>query len=147
MSSDLPPKTAPDSIVLLEDPDTAPGEVPLEVPLEVPVGHVRLLPTDPRDMIPSAVRWARTVHATIRTIPRAQLPAPSRTSLQAVVWVLAAATDYDDRIPADHTAALLAQEASVGVRVWQKRTAWLRERGWLVHGPGGQSDGWQLSRP
>ncbi|WP_432522790.1 hypothetical protein [Kineococcus sp. SYSU DK006] len=114
---------------------------------EAPLEGVRLLPTDPRDMVPSAVRWARAVIATIRTIPRAQLPSPSRTSLQAVVWVLAAAADYENRIPADHTAAMLAREAGVGDRVWQKRTAWLRERGWLIHGPGGQSDGWQLSTP
>ncbi|WP_380162631.1 hypothetical protein [Kineococcus sp. R86509] len=108
---------------------------------------MRLLPTDPRDMVPSAVRWARALHATIRTIPRAQLPRPSRTSLQAVVWVLAAAADYDNHIPPDHTAALLAREAGVGDRVWQKRTAWLRERSWLTHGSGGPSDGWQLSTP
>lgn len=114
---------------------------------EAPLEEVRLLPTDPRDMVPSAARWARAIRTLIRTIPRAQLQAPSRTSLQAVVWVLAAAADYENRIPADHTAAVLAREAGVGDRVWQKRTAWLRERGWLTHGPGGQSDGWQLSTP
>ncbi|WP_380177001.1 hypothetical protein ACFEMC_23300 (plasmid) [Kineococcus sp. DHX-1] len=59
--------------------------------------------------------------------------------------MLAAAADFDDRILPDHTAALLAGEAGVGDRVWQRRTAWLRTRGWLTHGPGGQSDGWQLS--
>ena len=139
MSNDQSPQPELDASPLLKDSYGMPGEVPLE--------HVRLLPTDSRDMVPSAVRWARTVHATIRTIPRAQLPAPSRSSLQAVVWVLAAAADYENRIPADHTAAVLAQEAGVGARVWQKRTAWLRERDWLVHGPGGQSDGWQLSTP
>jgi hypothetical protein len=86
---------------------------------EVASERVRLLPTDPRDMVPSAMRWARTLHATIRSVPRAQLPAPSRTSLQAVVWVLAAAADYDNHIPPDHTAAILAREAGVGDRVWQ----------------------------
>ena len=105
---------------------------------------VRVLPTDPRGMVPSALRWAHSVHAAIHPIPRAQLPMPSRTSLQAVVWVLAAAADFEDCIPADHTAALLAREAGVGDRVWQKRTAWLRAGGWLVHGPGGTQDGWQL---
>ncbi|WP_380161939.1 hypothetical protein [Kineococcus sp. R86509] len=139
MSSDLHLEPAPESSDLHEDLDGPPGEVPLE--------HVRLLPTDPRDMVPSAVRWARTVHASIRTIPRARLPLPSRTSLQAVVWVLAAAADYDNHIPPDHTAAVLAREAGVGDRVWQKRTAWLRERSWLLHGPSGPSDGWQLSAP
>ena len=107
--------------------------------------HVRLLPTDSRDMVPSAVRWAHAVHTAIRTVPRAQLPAPSRTSLQAVVWVLAAAADYEDCIPSDHTAAMLAREAEVGDRVWQERTAWLRASGWLIHGPGGPQDGWQLA--
>ncbi|WP_432563986.1 hypothetical protein [Kineococcus sp. SYSU DK003] len=115
--------------------------------LQAPPEQVRLLPSDPRDMVPSAVRWARALQATIRTIPRAQLPAPSRMSLQAVAWVLAAAADYENRIPADLTAAVLAREAGVGDRVWQKRTAWLREKGWLGHGPGGLRDGWQLSAP
>ena len=61
--------------------------------------------------------------------------------------MLAAAADFDDRIPCDHTAAVLAREAGVGDRVWQKRTAWLRERGWLQHGPGGPHDGWVLCSP
>ena len=88
------------------------------MPTEAMTGErVRILPTDPRDMVPSAVRWAHSVHAAIHPIPRAQLPAPSRTSLQAVVWVLAAAADFEDCIPADHTAALLAREAGVGDRV------------------------------
>lgn len=139
MSSDPRHELSLDDSNLRENLDTPPNDVPLE--------YVRLLPTDPRDMVPSAVRWARTVRASIRTIPRARLPLPSRTSLQAVVWVLAAAADYDNHIPRDHTAAVLAREAGVGDRVWQKRTAWLRERGWLLHGPGGPSDGWQLSTP
>lgn len=109
--------------------------------------RVRLLPNDPRDMVPSAVRWARAVVAAVRAVPRAQLPAPSRTSLLAVTWVLAAAADFDDRISPDHTAGMLAREAGVGDRVWQKRTAWLRGRGWLRHGPGGPHDGWVLAVP
>lgn len=98
-------------------------------------------------MVPSAVRWARSVEAAVRAVPRARLPAPSRTSLLAVTWVLAAAADYDDRIPAGHTAAVLAQEAGVRDRVWQKRSAWLRDHGWLRHGPSGAQDGWVLAVP
>ncbi len=109
--------------------------------------RVRLLPGDPRDMVPSAVRWARTVLRAVADVPAAVLQRPSRTSLTAVIWVLAAAADYEDRIPADHTAALLAGEAGVGARVWQKRTAWLRQHGWLQHGSGGPHDGWQLTTP
>lgn len=108
---------------------------------------VRLLPSDPRDMVPSAVRWAYTVQAAIRDVPLAAMRRTSRPSLHAVVWVLAAAADFDDRIPADHTAELLAREAGVGERTWQKRTAWLRGCGWLQHGPGGQWDGWVLAVP
>ena len=113
----------------------------------VQVEQVRLLPQDPRDMVPSAVRWARAVLADIAQVPRKVMQRPARTSMTAVVWVLAAAADFDDRIPPDHTAARLASEAEVGTRVWQKRTAWLRTRGWLTHGPSGRSDGWQLSTP
>lgn len=112
-----------------------------------PVERVPLLPTDPRDMVPSAVCWARAVHDAVRTVPKRQLMRPARTSLSAVVWVLAAAADYEEHIPVDHTAAMLAREAGVGDRVWQKRTAWLREHGWLGHGPGGQWDGWVLCSP
>ena len=108
------------------------------------VERVRLLPSDPRDMVPSAVRWAYAVQSVVQTVPARELMRPARASLSAVVWVLAAAADFEDRIPANHTAAMLAGEAGVGDRIWQKRTAWLRERGWLRHGPGGQGDGWQL---
>jgi hypothetical protein len=96
-------------------------------------------------MVPSAVRWAYAVQAAVRDVPLAQMRRTSRLSLLAVVWVLAAAADFEDRIPADHTAELLAGEAGVGARVWDKRTAWLREHGWLQHGPGGQWDGWELT--
>lgn len=106
--------------------------------------RVRLLPVDQRDMVPSAVRWAQAVLADVAGVPRAQMHLPARQSLTSVVWVLAAAADFDDCIPADHTACLLAREAGVGDRVWQKRTAWLRGRGWLSHGPGGPGDGWRL---
>lgn len=102
---------------------------------------VRLLPTEPRDMVPSAVRWARAVLSDVAAVPRSVMPQPSRSSLTAVVWVLAAAADFEDRIPADHTAAMLAAEAGVGSRVWQKRSAWLREHGWLAHGDAGVRDG------
>jgi len=99
-------------------------------------------------MVPSAVAWARAVADDIDTVPATELLPAFRGSLLAVVWVLAAAADYEDRIPADHTARMLAGEAGVGDRVWQKRNAWLRGRGWLEHGPGGrQCDGWQLRRP
>lgn len=74
-------------------------------------------------MVPSAVRWARAVGAAVWVIPRVQLPRPSRTSLLTVTWVLAAAADFDDRIPPDHTAAVLTREVGVGDRVWQKYTA------------------------
>lgn len=95
-------------------------------------------------MVPSAVRWARAVEQATQAVPRAQLQRPARESLQRVVWVLAAAADFDDRIPADHTAEILAREAGVGARVWQKRTALLRQWKWLRHGPGGAQDGWVL---
>jgi hypothetical protein len=108
---------------------------------------VRLLPTELRDMVPSAVRWGQSVLADVVTVPRAEMPQPSRRSLAAVVWVLAAAADFEDRIPVDHTAAMLAAEAGVGPRVWQKRSAWLRQRGRLAHGPGGAQDGWRLRSP
>jgi hypothetical protein len=108
---------------------------------------VRFLPTDPRDMVPSAVRWAYAVADAVRLIPPARLPAPSRASLLAITWVLAAAADFDDRIPADHTAGMLAREAGVGDRTWQKRSALLRQWGWLQHGAGGPQDGWVLAVP
>lgn len=108
---------------------------------------IRLLPTDPRDMVPSSVRWAYAVIEAVRLVPVAQMRRTSRPSLQAVIWVLAAASDYENRIPRDHTAELLAREAGVGARVWDKRTAWLREHGWLQHGLGGQWDGWVLATP
>lgn len=98
-------------------------------------------------MVPSAVRWAYAVEAAVRDVPLASMPRMSRPSLRAVVWVLAAAADFDDRIPNDHTAQLLAREAGVGDRTWQKRTAWLRQGGWLQHGPGGQWNGWVLAVP
>ncbi|WP_432521485.1 hypothetical protein [Kineococcus sp. SYSU DK006] len=108
---------------------------------------VRLLPTDPRDMTPTAVAWARSVLTVVCTIPRAELPAPSRTSLTAVVWTLAGAADWLCTVPGDYTAAVLAREAEVGDRVWQKRTAWLRQHGFLQHGRRGARDGWQLVPP
>ena len=73
------------------------------------VERVRLLPQDPRDMVPSAVRWARAVLADIAQVPRKVMQRPARESLSAVVWVLAAAADFEDRISPDHTAALLAR--------------------------------------
>ena len=66
----------------------------------------------------------------------------ARASLIAVVRVLAA--DFEDRIPADHTAAIPVGGARVRDRTWQKRATWLRERKWLRHGSGGQWDGWHL---
>ena len=108
---------------------------------------IKRLPSDPRDMVPSAVRWAYAVTHAVRVVPAAQLMRPARVSLARVVWVLAAAADFEDRIPGDHTARMLAREAGVGDRVWQKRTAWLREHGWLQHGPAGAHDGWQLRTP
>lgn len=109
---------------------------------------VRLLPTDPRDMVPSAVAWAQAVEEDVETLPATEIPPAYRDSLTLVIWVLAAAADYQDRIPPDHTAKMLAREAGVGDRVWQRRSARLRARGWVEHGPGGRpSDGWQLRRP
>ena len=108
---------------------------------------VRILPTDPRDMLPSAVRWAYTVVDAVRQVPAAVMPRPSRASLVAATWVLAAAADFDDRIPTDHTAGILAREAGVGNRVFQKRAALLRQWRWLQHGPGGPQDGWALAVP
>ncbi|WP_041293865.1 hypothetical protein [Kineococcus radiotolerans] len=55
---------------------------------------VKLLPTDPQDMTPPAVAWAKAVLAEVRTIPRARLQASARTSLTAVTWTLAAAADW-----------------------------------------------------
>jgi len=116
--------------------------------LVVTAAPVRLLPTDPRDMVPSAVAWAQAVEQYVDTVPAQEIVPAYRDSLTLVIWTLAAAADYQDRIPADHTAKMLAREAGVGDRVWQKRSAWLRTRGWLEHGPGGrQSDGWQLRTP
>ena len=40
---------------------------------------------------------------------------------------------------------MLACEVGVGDRVWQKRTALLRQWGWLQHGAGGPHDGWRLT--
>jgi hypothetical protein len=109
---------------------------------------VRLLPTDPRDMVPSAVAWAQAVEQYVDTVPAQEIVPTYRDSLTLVIWTLATAANYQDRIPADHTAKMLAREAGVGDGVWQKRSAWLRARGWLEHGPGGrQSDGWQLRTP
>jgi len=106
---------------------------------------VRLLPTHPRAVVPSAVAWAKAVEGDVDTVPATEIVPAYRDSLTLVIWVLAAAADYQDRIPADDTAAMLAAEAGVGARTWQKRTAWLSIRGWLEHGPGGrQTDGWQL---
>ncbi|WP_432572372.1 hypothetical protein [Kineococcus sp. SYSU DK005] len=97
---------------------------------------VRLLPTEARDMVPSAVRWATAVHTAVKAVPSQVMLRPARRSLSAVVWVLAAAADFEDRIPASFTAAVLAREAGVGARVWQQRTAWLRQHGWLEHDGG-----------
>ena len=108
---------------------------------------VKLLPTDPRDMPPPAVAWARSVLAAVRTVPRAELPAPSQASLTAVDWTLAAAADWLCTVPGEFSAAILAGEAGVGDRVWQKRTAWLRQHGFLQHGRHGHLDGWQLVAP
>jgi len=106
---------------------------------------VRLLPTDPRDMVPSAVAWAQAVEQDVDTVPATEIVPAYRDTLTLVIWTLAGAADFEDRIPKNHTAAMLAAEAGAGARTWQKRTAWLRARGWLEHGPGGrQSDGWQL---
>jgi len=99
---------------------------------------VRLLPTDPRDMVPSTVAWAQAVEEDVDTVLDTEIRRAYRVSLTAVIWVLAAAADYQNRIPPDHTAKMLAREAGVGDRVWQKRSAWLRARGWLEHGPGGR---------
>ncbi|NAZ82925.1 hypothetical protein GTR02_13980 [Kineococcus sp. R8] len=105
------------------------------------------LPQAPRAMAPSAVRWGQAVLADVTEVPRAVLQRPAVESMTAVVWALAAAADAEGRTSAALTAGLLAQEAGVGDRVWQKRTAWLRARGWLLHGPGGQRDGWLLVAP
>jgi hypothetical protein len=105
---------------------------------------VRLLPTDQRDMTPSAVLWAKVVLKALRAFPRAQMYRPARESLTAVVWTLAAAADFNNTISPDLRAPVLAREAGVGERVWQKRTAWLREYGWLEHGQYGVQDGWRL---
>jgi hypothetical protein len=89
-------------------PDTSPdGEL------------VRLLPTDERDMTPSAVLWAKIVLKALRAFPRAQMYRPARESLTAVVWTLAAAADFNNTISADLRATVLAREAGVGDRVWQ----------------------------
>jgi len=108
------------------------------------VGWVRRLPIDQRDMVPSAVVWAKTVLATLRAVPRERMHRQSRQSLTAVVWTLAAAADFDGAVSPDLLAPVLAREAGVGDRVWQKRTAWLREYGWLEHGQKGAKDGWRL---
>lgn len=75
---------------------------------------MRLLPQDPRDMVSSAVRMARAVLADVAQVPRAVMLRPARESMTAVVWVLAAAADFENRISPDHRAALLAREAGVG---------------------------------
>lgn len=106
--------------------------------------RVRRLPTDQRDMAPCAVMWAKTVLKAVRAVPRVQMHRQSRQSLTAVVWTLAAAADFDNAVSPDLLAPVLAREAGVGDRVWQKRTAWLREHGWLGHGAKGVQDGWRL---
>ncbi|WP_432507669.1 hypothetical protein [Kineococcus arenarius] len=108
---------------------------------------VRLLPTQACDMVPSAVRWAQAVHTALKAVPRQEMLRPARESLSAVTWVLAAAADFEDRIPPAFTAEVLAREAGVGARVWQKRTAWLREHGWLEHAGAHAWSGWQLRSP
>ncbi len=108
---------------------------------------VRLLPIEARDMVPSAVRWARAVHTAVAAVPRQVILRPARESMSAIVWVLAAAADYEDRIPPAFTAAVLAREAGVGARVWQKRTAWLRQHGWLEHDGQHEHSGWRLRAP
>lgn len=112
--------------------------------MSIEVERVRCLPTDQRDMAPCAVIWAKTVLKALRQLPRAQMRRPSRESLTAVVWTLAAAADFDNEVSRDFLAPVLAQEAGVGDRVWQKRTAWLREHGWVEHGDRGTHDGWRL---
>lgn len=108
------------------------------------VEWVPRLPTDQRDMTPSAVVWAKTVLKALRGVPRERMHRQSRQSLTAVVWTLAAAADFDNAVSADFLAPVLAREAGVGDRVWQKRSAWLREHGWLEHGEKGAKDGWRL---
>ncbi|WP_432488994.1 hypothetical protein [Kineococcus sp. SYSU DK018] len=108
---------------------------------------MRLLPTEARDMVPSAVRWAKAVHIAVGAVPRQVMLRPARESMSAIVWVLAAAADFENRIPPAFTAAVLAREAGVGARVWQKRTAWLREHGWLEHDGAHAWSGWRLRTP
>jgi hypothetical protein len=69
MSSDVGPAAAVDRGDFLKASDEA--VLDEAVSGEVVVERVRLLPSDPRDTVPSAVRWARTLHTSIRTIPRA----------------------------------------------------------------------------
>ncbi|MCI2238099.1 hypothetical protein MN205_06290 [Kineococcus sp. TRM81007] len=107
----------------------------------------RLLPSEARDMVPSAVRWAQAVHTAVGAVPRQVMLRPARESMSAIVWALAAAADFEDRIPPTFTAAVLAREAGVGARVWQKRTAWLREHGWLEHDGDHAWSGWRLRMP
>lgn len=95
----------------------------------------------------AATRWIISVEAAVRAVPRAQLQAPARESMAAVASALGAAADAEGRVAAGRTAAHLARDAGVGDRVWQKRTQWLRENGWLRRGPGGPTDGWLLCSP
>ncbi len=120
--------------------------IPEDLDVAAPAG-VRLLPTEARDMVPSAVRWAQAVHTALKAVPSQVMLRPARRSPSAVVWVLAAAADFEDRIPASFTAAVLAREAGVGTRVWQQRTAWLRQHGWLEHDGGHHRSGWRLRTP
>lgn len=91
--------------------------------------------------------WVVSVEAAVRVIPRAQLKVQARESMSAVVVALAAAADDDGRIAPGRSAVHLARDAGVGDRTYQKRTAWLRENGWLRRGPGGPRDGWVLVAP
>lgn len=91
--------------------------------------------------------WVVSVEAAVRVVPREQFRAQARESMSAVVGALAAAADAEGRVAAGRTATHLARDAGVGDRVWQKRTQWLRENGWLRRGPGGLKDGWLLCTP
>ncbi|GAB3454053.1 hypothetical protein GCM10027519_07570 [Kineococcus endophyticus] len=91
--------------------------------------------------------WVVSVEAAVRVVPREQFRTPARESMSAVARALAAAADAQGRVAAGRTAIHLARDAGVGDRVWQKRTQWLRENGWLRRGPGGLKDGWLLCTP
>jgi len=82
------------------------------------------------------------------TVPAAGLAPMYWRALAAVVWVLAAAADYAERIPTDHTMEMLVCEAAAGAWTRRKRSAWPCAREWLEHGCGGrQSNGWRPRTP